>query len=168
MIFKNITGQSYKFFPENLANPNLGSVPVASKTISGKVIFFGGTYPTQKQALNIIKSDLEDPSKFVKLMETETFNINITYDTNMRKRMIRKETIDAQELFYLNAGTITWAAIVLDNASVSVDHLIFTETIGMWGAVKSPIILDNKTGTVGSRNLFKNLSLEIGDKIVQL
>ena len=167
MIFKNITMQAHNFFPAKLANPNLGTVPVSSNTISGKVIFFGGTMPTNQQLANIIKADLEDPAKYTKLMETEEFNITITYDTLRRKRLIRKETIDAQELFYIGAGTITWAAIVLNNPAVTTDYIIFTDTIGVWGATKTPIILDNKSGTIGSRNLFKNMSLEIADKPAQ-
>jgi hypothetical protein len=164
MKFSNIMGQSYRLSPEVLPNPNNNQVLPSSNMITGKVIFFGGTIPDIQTLLLLVKEDLEDPEKYTKLMETEEFQISLIYDSLRKSRLIRKTEIDAQEIFYLNSGTITWCAIVLNNPNAPQEYILFTPDIGLWGAAKSPIIIDNKTGEAGDRNLFKHMSLEITDK----
>lgn len=165
MKFVNVKDQSYGMFPGVIANPNLpGSTVVTSKQIDGnKILFFAGAMPTAAECLDISESNI-DSKGYTKLLETELFGITYTYTVDTKKRLIRKTLIDAMELSYLEAGTIGWAAIILANPETTNSYLVFTDTIGTWGDNQAPIILDNKVGTVGSRNLFKNVSIEITDK----
>lgn len=165
MIFKNVNGQSYSMIPAVIANPNLpGNTVVTAKQIDGnKILFFSGTMPSVNDCLDITAANIESKG-FTKLLETQEFGITYTYNVDNKKRLIRKTVIDAMELSYLAAGTIGWAAIILNNPETSNSYVIFTDTIGTWGDTQAPIILDNKVGTLNSRNLFKNVSIEIADK----
>ena len=165
MIFKNVNGQSYSMIPAVIANPNLpGNTVVTAKQIDGnKILFFSGNMPSVNDCLDITAVNIESKG-FTKLLETQEFGITYTYNVDNKKRLIRKTVIDAMELNYLAAGTIGWAAIILNNPETSNSYVIFTDTIGTWGDTQAPIILDNKVGTLNSRNLFKNVSIEIADK----
>lgn len=163
MIFKNVTGQSYQLFPGNLANPNDGTALITSKQTNGnKILFFSGVVPTPDEVLKMTLASIN--ATYTKLLETEEFTITYTYTPATKKRIIRKTVIDAQELKYLAAGTIGFAVIILNNPDSTGEYFIVTDSIGTWGENTMPIILDNKIGTVGSRNLFKNISIEITDK----
>lgn len=165
MKFQNISNQAYQFFPGTLDNPNLpGSTIVSSKQLDGnKILFFEGTIPTKEVLLTLTADNIETKG-YKKLLETPEFGLTYIYNVDTKKRFIRKTIIDAFELQYLEAGTVGWAAIILANPDTSVSHIIMTDTIGTWGDTTAPIIIDNKTGTVGSRNLFKSISIEITDK----
>lgn len=165
MKFQNVTGQAYQFFPGNLANPNTPgtSINTAKTTDGNKIIFFSGAIPSKEIVLGLSASNIESGG-FTKLMETPEFGLTFTYNVDTKKRYIRKTVIDAFELAYIAAGTIGWAAIIINNADTTVSHVIVTDSIGTWGDNQAPIIIDNKVGTVGSRNLFKNISIEITDK----
>jgi len=165
MKFQNITGQAYQFFPANLQNPNIPDTTLVTtkQTDGNKIIFFSGAIPSKEVILGLTAANIES-SGFTKLMETPEFGLTFTYNVNTKKRYIRKTVIDAFELSYLQAGTIGWAAIVLKNSDAPLSYLIATDSIGTWGDNTSPIIIDNKVGTIGSRNLFKNVSIEITDK----
>ena len=163
MIFKNVTGQSYQLFPASLANPNDGSTIVSSKQTTGnKILFFAGVMPTPQEMLSHTVASIS--GAFTKLLETQEFTMTYTYTPATKKRIIRKTVIDAQELQYLAAGTIGFALIILNNPDATGEYFIATDSIGTWGENTMPIILDNKVGTLGSRNLFKNVSIEITDK----
>ena len=164
MVFKNPNGQSYQMFPGILLDPNDPSnAIVSSRQIAGnKIIFFSGVLPTKEAALTATKGSVEAMAG--KLCETAEFDITYTYNVVNKKRFIRKSIIDALEMNYLSAGTIGYAAILLNNPDTNNQYVIFTDSIGTWGQDTMPIILDNKNGTVGSRNLFKNISIELTDK----
>lgn len=164
MIFKNTNGQSYQMFPGVVADPNNpASTIVTSRQTSGnKVMFFSGSLPTKQEALSVTKAGLE--ALGTKLCETPLFDITFTYNVATKKRYIRKSVIDALEMNYLGAGTIGYAAIVLNDPDAGKDYIVLTDSIGTWGENQMPIILDNKNGTLDSRNLFKNISIELSDK----
>lgn len=164
MIFKNPNGQSYQMFPGLLAEPNnpTSTIITSRQSAGNKIMFFSGVLPTKKDALSITKASLEAQTD--KLCETPEFDITYTYNVNTKKRIIRKSIIDALEMNYTAAGTIGYAAILLYNSDTSTYSIILTDSIGTWGQDTMPIILDNKVGTVGSRNLFKNISIELSDK----
>jgi hypothetical protein len=168
MIFKNPNGQSYQMFSGILADPNNpANTLVTSRQISGnKIIFFSGALPTKAEALVATKATVEAQSN--KLFETPEFDITYTYSVDTKKRFIRKSVIDALEMNYTAAGTIGYAAIILNDPNSSNSYIIFTDSIGTWGQDTMPIILDNKTGAVGTRNLFKNISIELEDKPSQI
>lgn len=168
MVFKNPNGQSYQMFPGILLDPNNpANTIVTSRQIAGnKIIFFSGALPTKEVAINATKASVEAMAG--KLCETAEFDITYTYNVVNKKRFIRKSIIDALEMNYLGAGTIGFAAILLNNPDTSNQYVIFTDSIGTWGQDTMPIILDNKVGTVGSRNLFKNISIELADKPSQI
>ena len=164
MIFKNTNGQSYQMFPGILQDPNnpASTIVTTRQTSGNKVMFFSGSLPTKPEALIVTKAGLEVlPTK---LCETPLFDITFTYTVATKKRYIRKSIIDALEMNYLGAGTIGYAAIILNDPDNGKDYVILTDSIGTWGDNLMPIILDNKVGTVGSRNLFKNVSIELTDK----
>ena len=168
MIFKNPNGQSYQMFPGVLADPNNpANTIVTSRQISGnKIIFFAGTMPVKLDAYNATKASVAAmPGK---LCETADFDVTYTYNVVNKKRFIRKSVIDALEMNYIEAGTIGFAAIILNNPDTTNEYIIFTDSLGTWGQDTMPIILDNKVGTVGSRNLFKNISIELADKPSQI
>ena len=168
MVFKNPNGQSYQMFPGILLDPNnpANSI-VTSRTVAGnKIIFLSGALPTKAEALTATKATVEAQSNI--LCETAEFDITYTYNVDTKKRYIRKSIIDALEMNYTAAGTIGYAAIILNDPNSSNSYVIFTDSIGTWGQDTMPIILDNKTGTVGSRNLFKNISIELADKPSQI
>ena len=125
-------------------------------------MFFSGSLPTKLDALSITKASLE--ALGTKLCETPVFDLTYTYQVVNKKRYIRKSVIDALEMNYTAAGTIGYAAIILNDPDQGKDYIILTDSIGTWGDNLMPIILDNKVGTVGSRNLFKNVSIELTDK----
>lgn len=164
MVFKNVVGQSYQLYPANLANPNDGTALITTKqTSNNKVIFYGGTMPTPQEVLGLTLAGID--AKYTKLVETLPFDVTYSYAPATKKRTIRKTTIDAQDLKYLAAGTITFAVFVMNNPDVpGTEFFIVTDSIGLWGENTMPIIIDNKVGTVGSRNLFKNISIELTDK----
>lgn len=164
MIFKNTNGQSYQMFPGVLADPNLPATTIVTsrQTSGNKVMFFSGSLPTKPEALLVTKAGLE--ALGTKLCETPVFDITFTYNIATKKRYIRKSIIDALEMNYLGAGTIGYAAIVLNDLDAGKDYIILTDSIGTWGENQMPIILDNKNGTLNSRNLFKNISIELSDK----
>ena len=164
MIFKNTNGQSYQMFPGVLADPNLPATTIVTsrQTSGNKVMFFSGSLPTKPEALLATKAALE--ALGTKLCETPEFDITFTYNVAAKKRYIRKSIIDALEMNYLGTGTIGYAAIILNDPDAGKDYIILTDSIGTWGENQMPIILDNKNGTVGSRNLFKNISIELSDK----
>ena len=164
MIFKNTNGQSYQMFPGVLADPNAPATTIVTsrQTSGNKVMFFAGALPVKKDALAITKVALE--ALPTKLCETPLFDLTFTYDPTKKRRYIRKSIIDALEMNYLAAGTIGYAAIILNDPDAGKDYIILTDSIGTWGENQMPIILDNKIGTSGSRNLFKNISIELTDK----
>ena len=164
MVFKNTNGQSYQMFPGVLQDPNApASTIVTSRQISGnKIMFFSGSLPTKLEALSVTKAGLSVLA--TKLCETTDFDLTYTYNASTKKRYIRKSIIDALEMNYLAAGTIGYAAIILNDPDFNKDYIILTDSIGTWGENTMPIILDNKVGTQGSRNLFKNISIELTDK----
>lgn len=162
MIFKNVIGQAYQMFPANLANTNDGSTIVASKQTSGnKIQFFAGVMPTQLEVLGHTVASIN--AAYTKLLETDPFDITFTYAPSTKKRIIRKTVVDAQELKYLAAGTIGFAVIIFNNPDATGEYFIVTDSVGTWGENTMPIIVDNKVGTKDSRNLFKNVSIEITD-----
>lgn len=164
MLFKNTNGQSYQMFPGVLADPNNPTnTIVTNRQISGnKIMFFSGALPTKDEALVVTKASLD--ALTTKLCETPEFDITHTYNVQTKKRYIRKSIIDALEMSYLQAGTIGYAAIVLHNPDTNLEYILLTDSIGTWGENQMPIILDNKNGTLNSRNLFKNISIELTDK----
>ena len=164
MVFKNTNGQSYQMFPGILQDPNNpASTIVTSRQVSGnKIMFFSGALPAKVDALSVTKASLLAQAN--KLCETTDFDITYTYNVVNKKRYIRKSIIDALEMNYTAAGTIGYAAIILNDPDQNKDYIILTDSIGTWGENLMPIILDNKVGTVGSRNLFKNVSIELTDK----
>ena len=164
MVFKNTNGQSYQMFPGILQDPNNpSSTIVTTRQVTGnKVMFFSGALPDKATALAMTKAALE--ALTTKLCETPTFDLTYTYDVTKKKRYIRKSVIDALEMSYTAAGTIGFAAIILNDPDAGKDYIILTDSIGTWGDNQMPIILDNKVGTQGSRNLFKNISIELTDK----
>lgn len=164
MVFKNTNGQSYEMFPGILQDPNNpASTIVTSRQVSGnKIMFFSGALPAKVDALAVTKASLAAQTN--KLCETTEFDITYTYNVVNKKRYIRKSIIDALEMNYTAAGTIGYAAIILNDPDQNKDYIILTDSIGTWGENLMPIILDNKVGTVGSRNLFKNVSIELTDK----
>ncbi len=164
MVFKNTNGQSYEMFPGILQDPNNpASTIVTSRQVSGnKIMFFSGALPAKVDALAVTKASLVAQTN--KLCETTEFDITYTYNVVNKKRYIRKSIIDALEMNYTAAGTIGYAAIILNDPDQNKDYIILTDSIGTWGENLMPIILDNKVGTVGSRNLFKNVSIELTDK----
>ena len=165
MVFKNTNGQSYQMFPGILQDPNTPtSTIVTTRQISGnKIMFFSGAMPAKVDALGITKASLDALS--TKLAETPLFDLTYTYDVVKKKRYIRKSIIDALEMPYIAAGTIGYAAVILNDPDAGKDYIILTDTIGVWGDNLAPIILDNKVGaSAGSRNLFKNVSIELTDK----
>ena len=168
MVFKNPNGQSYQMFPGVLADPNNpANTIVTSRTVAGnKIIFLSGALPTKAEALVATKTTVEAQSNI--LCETAEFDITYTYNVDTKKRYIRKSIIDALEMNYSAAGTIGYAAIILNDPNSSISYVIFTDSIGTWGQDTMPIILDNKTGVVGTRNLFKNISIELEDKPSQI
>ena len=168
MVFKNPNGQSYQMFPGVLADPNNpANIIVTSRTVAGnKIIFLSGALPTKAEALVATKTTVEAQSNI--LCETAEFDITYTYNVDTKKRYIRKSIIDALEMNYSAAGTIGYAAIILNDPNSSNSYVIFTDSIGTWGQDTMPIILDNKTGVVGTRNLFKNISIELEDKPSQI
>ena len=168
MVFKNPNGQSYQMFPGVLADPNNpANTIVTSRTVAGnKIIFLSGALPTKAEALVATKTTVEAQSNI--LCETAEFDITYTYNVDTKKRYIRKSIIDALEMNYSAAGTIGYAAIILNDPNSSNSYVIFTDSIGTWGQDTMPIILDNKTGVVGTRNLFKNISIELEDKPSQI
>lgn len=164
MVFKNTNGQSYQMFPGILQDPNNpASTIVTSRQVSGnKIMFFSGALPAKVDALAVTKASLNAQAN--KLCETEVFDVTYTYNVVNKKRYIRKSIIDALEMNYTAAGTIGYAAIILNDPDQNKDYIVLTDSIGTWGENLMPIILDNKVGTVGSRNLFKNVSIELTDK----
>lgn len=164
MIIKNVNGQSYQFFPGILAAPNLpGSTIVTSKQINGnKITFFAGTMPSNLIASSATLASIT--ASYTKLCETPEFGLTYTYNVDTKKRYIRKTQVDALEMEYTTAGTIGFAVISVVNPELQQECIIITDSIGQWGDNQMPIILDNKVGTLGSRNLFKNVSIEITDK----
>ena len=164
MVFKNTNSQSYQMFPGILQDPNNpSSTIVTSRQVSGnKIMFFSGALPARADALAVTKASLE--SLPTKLAETPLFDITYTYDVVKKKRFIRKSVIDALEMPYIAAGNIGHAAIILNDPVAGKDYIILTDSIGTWGENLMPIIIDNKVGTVGTRNLFKNVSIELADK----
>ena len=164
MIFKNVTGQSYSMFPSTLGNPNdPTSTIVSTRQISGnKVVFLSGSIPTKAEALAMTKTALLALPTV--LGQTSTFDLTYTYDVSTKKRIIRKSIVDALEFSYTAAGTIGYAAIILNDPDTGKDCIIFTDSIGTWGQNQMPIIIDNKVGSVGTKNIFKNISIELTDK----
>ena len=164
MVFKNTNSQSYQMFPGVLQDPNTPSSTIVTtrQTSGNKVMFFSGAMPDKATALAVTKASLNALS--TKLCETPDFDLTYTYDVAKKKRFIRKSIIDALEMNYTAAGTIGYAAIILNDSVGGKDYIILTDTIGTWGDNLAPIILDNKVGTQGSRNLFKNVSIELTDK----
>lgn len=164
MIFKNTNGQSYQMFPGILQDPNnpASTIVTTRQTSGNKIIFFSGALPSKADALLVTKASLEALAN--KLCETPVFDLTYTYNVVNKKRYIRKSIIDALEMNYTTAGTIGYAAIILNDPDNGKDYVILTDSIGTWGDNLMPIILDNKVGTVGSRNLFKNVSIELTDK----
>lgn len=168
MVFKNPNGQSYQMFPGVLQDPNNpASTIVTSRQISGnKIIFFSGALPTKQEAMALTKAAIL--ARTGKLCETPEFDITYTYNVVNKKRYIRKSVVDALDMNYIEAGTIGFAAIILNNPDTTNEYIILTDSLGTWGQDTMPIILDNKTGTQGSRNLFKNISIELSDKPSQI
>ena len=164
MIFKNTNGQSYQMFPGILQDPNnpARTIVTTRQTSGNKIMFFSGALPAKVDALAVTKASLEALN--TKLCETPVFDLTYTYNVVNKKRYIRKSIIDALEMNYTAAGTIGYAAIILNDPDARKDYIILTDSIGTWGENLMPIILDNKVGTVGSRNLFKNVSIELTDK----
>lgn len=164
MIFKNVTGQSYQMFPTAVSNPNdPANAIVSTRQISGnKIVFLSGTIPAKAEALAATKASILASGNI--LGTTPTFDLTYTYDVTTKKRIIRKSIIDALEFTYSQAGTIGYAAIILNDPDSGKDCIIFTDSIGTWGQNQMPIIIDNKIGTVGSKNIFKNISIELTDK----
>ena len=164
MVFKNTNGQSYEMFPGILQDPNNpASTIVTSRQIAGnKIMFFSGALPAKLDALSVTKASLAAQTN--KLCETPEFDLTYTYNVANKKRYIRKSIIDALEMTYTAAGTIGYAAIILNDPDGGKDYIILTDSIGTWGENQMPIILDNKTGVVDTRNLFKNVSIELADK----
>lgn len=168
MIIKNPNGQSYQMFPGTLQDPNNpANTIITSRQIAGnKIIFLSGALPTKKEALNATKATVEASPNI--LCETPEFDITYSYNVQTKKRYLRKSVIDALEMNYTAAGTIGYAAIILNNPDTANSNVIFTDSIGTWGQDTMPIILDNKIGAVGTRNLFKNISIELEDKPSQI
>ena len=165
MVFKNINSQSYQMFPGILQDPNNpNSTIVTSRQVSGnKIMFFSGALPPRVDALAVTKASLE--ALTTKLAETPLFDITYTYDVVKKKRFIRKSVIDALEMPYIAAGNIGHAAIILNDPDAGKDYIILTDSIGTWGDMTAPIILDNKVGaSAGARNIFKSISIELTDK----
>lgn len=164
MIFKNTNSQSYELFPGILQDPNnpASTIVTTRQTSGNKIIFFSGAIPTKVEALAVTKASLAAQTN--KLCETPEFDLTFTYNVANKKRFIRKSIIDALEMTYTAAGTIGYAAIILNDPDAGKDYIVLTDSIGTWGENQMPIILDNKVGTNGSRNLFKNVSIEIADK----
>lgn len=165
MVFKNTNSQSYQMFPGILQDPNNpSSTIVTNRQVSGnKIMFFSGALPPRADALSVTKAGLE--ALTTKLAETPLFDITYTYDVVKKKRFIRKSVIDALEMPYLAAGNIGHAAIILNDPENGRDYIILTDSIGTWGDMTAPIILDNKVGaSAGDRNIFKSISIELTDK----
>lgn len=164
MIFKNVNGQSYGMFPTTLSNPNdPASTLVTTRQISGnKIVFLSGSVLTKVDALAATKTSILALPNVLGM--TPVFDLTYTYDLSTKKRIIRKSIVDALEFSYTAAGTIGYAAIFLNDPDTGKDCIIFTDSIGTWGQNQMPIIIDNKIGVVGTKNIFKNISIELTDK----
>lgn len=164
MIFKNVNGQSYQMFPTTLSNPNdPASTLVTTRQISGnKIVFLSGSIPTKADALIATKTNILAGVNV--LGQTGLFDLTYTYDITTKKRIIRKSIVDALEFNYTAAGTIGYAAVFLNDPDTGKDCVIFTDSIGTWGQNQMPIIIDNKVGVIGTKNIFKNISIELTDK----
>lgn len=142
-------------------NASLPFVEVNSDYANNNIYFFKGEIP-DADTLNGIVSQTSLLTTYADVLMGQVTAFTLHYSQNNTKlqRIIKKDP-DVLEMPYLADGTITWFALCLNEGTPEAGKtpIIFSDSIGIHEDDGKFVTIETFTGTTGTMNLFRELSL---------
>jgi hypothetical protein len=127
------------------------------------IYIMNGDMPETDELYEIL-TDTEFETKYSDNIVNKIENITLSYRSPKYDRIIIEKTPkDAIPFEYNIDAEIKWVAIYLNSYEGDRKYFLFTDNVGLWEDDNKFVIFESLTGTQGSKNILKDIKMEIRD-----